>query len=338
MKTVVHIGTEKTGTTTIQAFLTMNRKLLEEHDILVPETLGHDSQRLLPAIVNDPDFIDDLFRSRGLLEVSEREAAKDKWRRAFQAEIASSKLSCCVISSEHLQSRLRSEREVNRLAELLHCIFESVTILLYIREPVATAVSLYSTAVKAGAVAMDIPPPEEPYFRRVVNHADTIRVWSSAFGKQNLKVRLFQRDALVDGSLLSDFIYACDLPKLSYQFPKNENESLSVLGLHILREANRIYPFIKEDGTLNPDRAGMASFFEKHFSQGSRYVPPQERINAYRDAFRESNEWVRQHYFPERAELFSPYVRREDEVTSLDAKEAKLIAHAFVELWKSRPK
>ena len=102
MHVSLHIGTEKTGTTTIQRFLALNRALLASEKILVPASLGATNHRLLPALVQDDSIIDDLMRERNLLEQSDRESAKLRWRSEFQNEVNASSAECCVISSEHL--------------------------------------------------------------------------------------------------------------------------------------------------------------------------------------------------------------------------------------------
>lgn len=40
MKCFLHIGTEKTATTTIQSFLSLNRKRLREYGYFYPESIG----------------------------------------------------------------------------------------------------------------------------------------------------------------------------------------------------------------------------------------------------------------------------------------------------------
>ncbi len=284
-------------------------------------------------MVNEPEFVDDLFRERALLDIGERERAKAKWREEFRLEINSSDLPCCILSSEHLQSRLRTPAEVTQLKRLLDDIFEQVTLVLYIREPVATAVSLYSTAVKYGALNAELPGPNAPYCRRIVNHAETIRLWTSVFGEQNIRVRIFAADAFAGRDLLDDFIEACELPDGEYLRPAIANESLSALGIAIMRRVNKQIRPVSKDGTANRKRAGMAEFFARHFSAGPRYVPPQKMVDAYNEAFEESNEWVRSKFFPDKAVLFWPYRTPQSKGNQLSDDEMQCLADAIVELW-----
>jgi hypothetical protein len=335
MKAVLHIGTEKTGTTTIQSFLAANRKKLRDFGIVVPTSPGVGNHRLFPAMVCGPDSIDEIFRSRGLLDSDARERAKTGWRDAFRNEMAAvSDMPRCIISSEHLQSRLTTVEDVARLAAFLRELFESVEILLYIRNPIATAVSLYSTAVKYGAVSGTVPGPEDIYFKRIVNHAATIRGWSSVFGEDRLQVRLFERSSFVGGDLIDDFIHACDLPECDYVRPKSENESISAVGLEIYSRMNRKIRPVGEGGDLNVPRQEIVDFFEKYFSAGQRYIPSRTLVEGYETAFAESNEWVRSRYFPERETLFSPYKAPNEQEWLPDDSQADLLAEAFSHLWK----
>lgn len=336
MQAILHIGTEKTGTTTVQSFLALNRKTLRDAGILVPVSLGAANHRLLPAMVNDADVIDDLFRQRGLLETDARQKAKAEWRRKFIAEVTRAGLPRCVISSEHLQSRLRRKEEIERLRDLLAELFDSVRLVLYIRHPAATAVSLHSTAVKYGAGGANPPPPSNDYFRNIVDHAATIRLWGSVFGENSLTVRIFARDCFVNGSLIDDFAAACGLPPLDYKSPKVENESLSALGLEVLRRVNEKIPLLATDGTVNRQREGLVGFFERHFSTGARYVPPKETVEKYETEFAASNEWVRRTCFPERETLFQPYVFPDTVTPHWPDEDVQGLADAFVELWQQR--
>ena len=53
MELYLHIGTEKTGTTTIQSFLAANRDLLKRNRILYPRAPGEQNHRALAAAAQD---------------------------------------------------------------------------------------------------------------------------------------------------------------------------------------------------------------------------------------------------------------------------------------------
>jgi len=337
MEACLHIGTEKTGTTTIQQYLAGNRADFLKAGMLVPQSLGEPNHRLLAGIASDADYVDDLFRQQGLLQEDVRDQAKKRWWIAFAQEVTRSGAKRVIISSEHLQSRLRSDSELARLKQLLGELFSTIRICLYIREPMTTAVSLFSTAVKCGASGGDLPGPENPYFNNVVHHARTLRRWSAVFGADAITVRLFSKDDFVNGDLIDDFTAACDLPIINVPKPKRENEALSALGIELLRRINKRIPVFGADGVENPQRGVMTRFFEQHFSQGPRYAPKPGVIKAYEAAFAESNEWVRKTFFPDRNQLFSPYRAPQPADGRLGEGELQQIADALSELWLSRP-
>ena len=78
MKLILHIGTEKTGTTSIQKFLTGNRENLIENNIYIPITLmagNAGAHRWLPYLAIDGDFTD-LFLKRQQFKTSQSKKKK----------------------------------------------------------------------------------------------------------------------------------------------------------------------------------------------------------------------------------------------------------------------
>ncbi len=331
----LHIGTEKTGTTTLQRFLALNRERLAGQGILVPARLGGDSHRRLPAIANDDAYVDEFFRAEGLADIAARRAAKDRWWQDFSDEVATSGAGRVLVSSEHLHSRLQRDAEVARLRALLIELFDRIDVVLYIREPLQAAVSLFSTSVKAGVVHDRMPGPDNAYFNNVANHRATIERWSAVFGEHALTVRLFDRSAFRDGDLIADFIAAADLPAVEYVRPGVQNETLSHLGLELLHRVNRMVPQFRSDGRPNRNRRSLQALFERHFSEGPRYVPPHAVAEAYDAAFAASNEWVRARFFPDRPRLFPERPAATPSKLPLPAEDLDRLTALFVELWRT---
>lgn len=306
MKLSLHIGTEKSGTTSIQSFLKVNTPLLRSNDILVPGSLGRSTHRKLPSIFMNNGMVDDFFQGRGMLEPNNRLAAKHRWRQAFEAEMQSWQGGHVVISSEHLQSRLKTPDEVRALSNCLAPLFDEIDVILYLRDPLDTAVSLFSTAVKAGSKQPDIPDPDHPYWNNIVHHQNTILRWRENFACTRLAPRLFEKDSFVGKDLLHDFIAAAQLPRLSYEFPPRANETLDLIGIELLRRFNWRIPVFLPSGATNPTYRRLLRHIETHFTGGRRFLPRQETVSRYTEAFSESNEWVRKTFFPDRSTLFTP--------------------------------
>ena len=59
----LHIGTEKTGSSSIQKFLKTNQKLLSESGTEIPKTLGDGIHYKLHLLANSDEFHDDYLRN-----------------------------------------------------------------------------------------------------------------------------------------------------------------------------------------------------------------------------------------------------------------------------------
>ena len=148
---VLHIGTEKTGTTTIQNFLKANRDQLRRQSVYVSKDLMIPSgnQRWLAALAYNATRIDELISTQGYRSKAERDQDMVNRYECLKLEIEASTSDCkrWIISSEHLQSRLTTDEEIHRLYQLLKELFNEITIVLYIRNPVDTAISLLTCFV-----------------------------------------------------------------------------------------------------------------------------------------------------------------------------------------------
>ncbi len=304
MRLTLHIGTEKTGTTTIQRFMYVNRLSLAEQGILVPMSPGKINQRKLPVIAYNPDRADEFIKQQKLAGPVQRAEAVKLWWEEFCEEVSQFGGQRVVVSSEHFQSRLRTREEIIRLHGLLSSVFDQIDVILYLREPVQTAVSLFSTAVRSGSDMVTVPGPENEYFRNIVNHRQTIQVWSEILGAQNMRIRLFEKGCFHKGNLLDDFIHVAELPALDYTFPPPQNESLSNLGIDVLSRINARHLERVASGKPDPRYERILAVLCNIFTKGAAHVPAPELVQAYREAFAESNEWVRQNFFPNREQLF----------------------------------
>lgn len=83
MQIILHIGTEKTATTTLQRFLYQNRKTLLEAGYGLSDVLDRPNNRALPA----PDPPGGLFSQLGITTLEEREAYFKGFEGRFAREV-----------------------------------------------------------------------------------------------------------------------------------------------------------------------------------------------------------------------------------------------------------
>lgn len=333
MRALLHIGTEKTGTTSVQNFLLGNRAALGARGILIPASLGEKSHRRLPFMASHPDHIDEFTRQNRLLNREKRDAARAEFRAAFETELQGSPHERCIMLSEHLHSRLRSREEILALRDLLTPHFSDIRIVAYIRRQIDFATSLYSTGIKAGQTAQSIQLPHH-------SHSDyraLAMTWGGVFGLENLTLRLFERENLLGGNTVTDFCDVAGIAPDGLETPPSANISLDRLGLELLRRVNTKIPRFTNGGP-NRLRADLKQYFETHFASGDRFTPPAEIVAAYEAYFAESNEWVRARFFPEREHLFDPVRPVRDLLLPYPEADLDRMADFIADIWLKKQK
>lgn len=195
MDCILHIGTEKTGTTSFQALMWENRDTLLAAGILYPTSLGKIAHRALPSSVMNP-------QNEGLAAVATTSAqVEEKLSRELAAHPNSH---TCLISSEHLHSRLRTPEELGRLYKLLYRCFDQVTIYLHLRPQIDMLISLASTAARhessVGKHFFDRAHAGDPYY----NYFDLVRMWQDCFGAEALRLVSFRREPDLSLRLFAD--------------------------------------------------------------------------------------------------------------------------------------
>jgi hypothetical protein len=320
-KLYLHIGTEKTGTTSLQYFLAENRERLAAKGCWVPGCVSSPNHSLLAVCCYDEFRNDDLCRYFGIRTPEEWEQMKSKIRDELTNELGLSGCKIGIVSTEHIQSRLFTVSERNRLRALLKNIgFDDVSVILYLRDPASLANSHYFTDVAQGYLGWLPGKPDEHYFKNLCDHRTTIQEWQNVYGKDRLIIRLYDADGRGKFSTIDDFLgLITELNGQKLKPVKNGNVSISALGVELIRRINEIEPFWV-NGTVNPVRRGLNHHIRKHY-RGASYGMPEWLAQEYDMAFAESNEWVRQNFFPDRDTLF---VRKKIRESVLEMSESDL--------------
>ena len=87
------------------------------------------------------------------------------------------------------------------------------TVVLYIREQVDYLISGYAQRVQATDLCVTFEEYADQH-RNAVNYLPWLRRFERAFGRANMVVRVYDRDLLVGGSTLTDFVSALGLGEL----------------------------------------------------------------------------------------------------------------------------
>lgn len=251
MKTcILHIGTEKTGTTALQEWLYDNQSELSRRGVYLSKKLGAPNNRLFPV-----------YFSRGLDEWAQvnkvRSAQeKDRFFRNFKADlgeefrVALQDHEYIVVSSEHLHSRVTTRDEIMSIKTFLDTVFDRTLIVCYFRSQSEMALSLFSTSLKFGHTTsldtfMEHVRPDT-YFYNFESIADN---WSGIFGKESCVFRIFDRGMLLHEDVRKDFLNILgldyDMDEL-YFADTRANESLSRSMAAVFRVVNIVLPSLPD--------------------------------------------------------------------------------------------
>ncbi|MGB3313379.1 MAG: hypothetical protein WBB85_03115, partial [Albidovulum sp.] len=212
MRLILHIGTEKTATTTLQHFLYDNRAALAARGVGLSDVAGSPNNRRLAAYCQPDGRIDNFFRGRKIATPEDKAAFFAGFAEDLSAELAGLGTGTVILTSEHFHSRLIDRDSVQKLHDLLAPLFSEIRVLCWFREQAAVARSLYSTAIKGGKTVgfdefLDGCTPDSHRY----NYHDSFRLWADVFGADALVARLFDRAAFVGGDIVTDFLDAAGI-------------------------------------------------------------------------------------------------------------------------------
>lgn len=304
---ILHIGTPKTGTTSIQEVLSTNRAELIEAGLAYPKVPGKRAHVSLGAY---------MWRAGGkpLGQLESYTGPTDNLGEALQAEMAElpDSVGTVIFSAEHAWNQGFSEGSVPALRRLLEPMFSSFRIIVYLRRQDEKAVSLFSQALRRGAIRHS-PLPQQPKQREVFDFDAGLRPWVETFGRASIDARIFERSAMRDGDVVTDFLAAASIPDL--RRPNvSENISLTSEAQEFLRGLNEMplpsaEPRAVAEGKRAPTvgprpPAYLRDFLVKAFP-GRGMLPTRAEAEDFYRSFAASNERVRAMFFPERRTLFS---------------------------------
>jgi hypothetical protein len=299
-RAILHIGTEKTGTSTLQAFLAHNRWALRKKGFCYPRFPGRQAHNALPVYAKRIERADDLNRWLGVATEWDLARFRRTLRRTARLELLTTRAHTFIFSSEHLQSRLFHPDELQALKDFLDAFFSDVQVCVYLRRQDRVAVSRYSTDVKSGRTARTLLP-SDPKTLSIYDYKRLLDRWAEVFGEDRLHPRICEPGDLIDGNIQADFQGVWQLGDGLQQVP-NRNESLKPEAQEFLRVLNMRIPSVV-DGHPNEMRYPVLRALREHFS-GPGLRPKRSDAEAFFARFEASNEAVRQRFFPERQTLF----------------------------------
>jgi hypothetical protein len=237
VEVVLHAGSGKTGTSTIQAFCDRNRERLLAHGVLYPRTPGAVRHgRLGLSVRSDEELAASPHWARQ--PWADPAEFRREFRRDLTEEIRDAGAPTVLFSDEAFFAAT-SDPGLGRLRRLLDELAEGVRVVVYLRRQDDHLVSRYQQLVKTGEVRR-LAAWAIDDFSRIYDYDATLRRLERLLAPATLVVRRFERGRFTDGSLLQDFLDAAGVPLRAddlQQVPAR-NESLDAESVEFLRLLN----------------------------------------------------------------------------------------------------
>lgn len=296
---VLHLGTGKTGTTTIQHLMRDSRPALAEQGVLYPRT---------PGALRHARF-GLSFRSDAELESMPawhqmRAQSPERFRRRFtrrlRAEIADAAPSTVVFSDEALYGLTRDS--VSRLREFTDSLGGQTRLVVYLRRQDDHLASDYQQHVKIGEVRRLVRWAADHDRSATYAYARTLARWEAAMAPTQLAVRRFERTAFKGGSLEADFLDAAGLSGVEPTPIPRKNESLDAETVEFLRILNlHLVAHTGETAGLIDHRELVRRLAEH--SSGPTLTLPERDLDVFLSRWADSNRETASKYFGD-TELF----------------------------------
>jgi hypothetical protein len=324
-KLYLHIGTEKTGSTTLQRFGYINRHALQKRGICYPNNdRGIKLNASLPGYASAVTLPPEASRIHTLDGPDSLAQFRQDMLAQLKAQLQASGCNTLWLSNERLSAYIRGRADIERMASLANALADSVKIVIYLRDQADLCVSAYSTLIKAGGDGEMRPPISgRAYY---YDYSRMISAWAEVFGRESIIVRVFDRRSLIGGDVIDDFLSVLGIEDhTGFVREPDANTSLDANALQFLRLFNRHVARV-EGHRINPNRGRIAQVLSE-MSGGPRLTVPAEVATAIRSAYAASN-----------AEVARTYLGREDGILfpppkgSTDAAAPKLTVEAAVEI------
>lgn len=283
---ILHMGTPKTGSTSLQHFLRQNEKALLRQGVLYPR-VNEDAY--------NHNFLVLPFKKKGVFEPRKysqvQRSTEQELRIFYQAltaikkQIKKNQPQTLILSSEILFNAVQKTGKYESLVEFLSDVTDEIKPVFYIRKPS----DLYkSTVIQVVKASSNIPIPKGSKFRA------GIEGMSRATHSLPI-VRKFDRESLVGGEITTDFVsLLSDSMKLNFNL-ESKNESLSAESMSVVQQF-RQHVFARQDNQFNNTTSKLLKHLKRIESelQYQRAAKLRESVKDYVDSCSEDLIWLKE--------------------------------------------
>lgn len=289
MDIFLHIGSGKTGTSSIQHFLGTNRAALASLGYLYPETPGKARHQDLGFFIAPESRLPGYPNWNRSHKGESPAAFRAAFRERFLREVQESGADKVVLCDEALYGL--PEASLERLRGLLDELAAHVHVVVYLRRQDDHLISRYQQVVKVGETRT-LAQWAGQDMRAVYDYAAELERWARVLRPASMRVRPFERGSFVDGSLFQDVlaVLGIDLPAAELTPVERRNESLDADAVELLRQLNvRSAELDEDEPHLNMRRLVLALAARP---AGPTLTLPEEMLDTFMAQWAESNRAV----------------------------------------------
>ncbi len=284
-KLYIHIGTDKTGSTSIQHFCNEQREMLLEYGIAYPPGARHAELGSLFAS-DSTKYVLNLEQN-----ISDTETIRQRDEKYL------SELYIWVNGQKRLKNMILSYEgyyyldgagllEMKNFAE---SIAKDYKLVLYIRKPLSYSVSAMSQKIKMGIDDKNLP---------VLDHAQSLKQLIEIFGKDRLILRVYQRDLLLCNDIVEDFFDAVGMHK-EYRSISLKNEQKKIQSNRSITMEGVIFgklfiAALKKHNMMPSSRREFRLHYGEHISRisGRRIGLMQNQLDSILERSKESRTYI----------------------------------------------
>lgn len=272
---ILHIGTPKTGTTSIQSMLVNSKSVLMQKYNIITFSAQQRNQDLMYW------FIQDIATHRGArvlgVNKSNVNQIKDNVRKTYTGMFEKNADKDCILSFEGLWSL--NEQEIGLLKNVLSRYFSEITILAYMRDIHPLVVSSVNQIVKQGLESDNITTITNKTIDDIIYgingyggnsiYINNIWKWVAVFGEQNVIVRCFDMNNFYNNDLISDFFHCVGFNRVDINdlVRVKTNESFGKTSIQFISQYNKKYAIYDENDEFNTKRASVGRLAPRNIFQ-----------------------------------------------------------------------
>lgn len=285
------MGSHKTGTTSIQYNLEHNSDALAAHGLTFFRDLRAPEDEIAPDLHSWLAFVDrDNIVPSGM-KVREPNRL---------IELLAATKGDVVVSAENF-SFFFDEEQIHGLYSLLTQVFSEIDVICYLRRQDRHVISHHQEGSKTRRRAeyelyghsTRAIPPWTPSHDLYLDYHRRLSMWADAFGRDSIKVRVFDRSRLHDGDAVADFFALLGVS--SFQRVSDRNQSVG-------RELAKVGHLI--NGTPLTHRELISTLVGDLVATSERALPSRQEARDYYERFAAGNAELQDWALPADEALF----------------------------------